>query len=366
MRALVVGGTGPTGPFIVKGLRDRGYSVTIFHRGTHEIDEIPPDVEHVHGDPHFRETIDAALGRRTFDLVVASYGRLRHLAEAMAGRTGRFVAVGGFSVYRGSFDPSKLSPAGLPIPVREDFPLAASEQEQRFSWLMAQSEEAVMAAHPAAALFRYPYVYGPYQLLPREWCVIRRLLDGRRRIVLPDGGLSLATHGYAENLAHAVLLAVDQPAASAGQIYNCGDERQLSLAQIVEVIADALDCKVEIVNLPRELAFPARAFALGGGPHRLLDLSKLKSQLGYRDVVPAEAALRSTARWYVEHRPEPGGDIEQRLGDPFDYDVEDELIDRYRAFAKGLEPLIEGGRRTDHHPYAHPTQAGQLRDHRNR
>ena len=35
--ALVVGGTGPTGPFIVNGLRERGYRVTIFHRGTHEI-----------------------------------------------------------------------------------------------------------------------------------------------------------------------------------------------------------------------------------------------------------------------------------------------------------------------------------------
>ena len=54
MRALVVGGTGPTGPFIVNGLRDRGYGVTIFHRGTHEIPEIPDEVEHIHGDPHFR------------------------------------------------------------------------------------------------------------------------------------------------------------------------------------------------------------------------------------------------------------------------------------------------------------------------
>ena len=37
MKALIVGGTGPTGPFIVNGLIERGYEVTIFHRGTHEI-----------------------------------------------------------------------------------------------------------------------------------------------------------------------------------------------------------------------------------------------------------------------------------------------------------------------------------------
>ena len=33
MKALVVGGTGPTGPIIVQGLLDRGYEVTIYHRG---------------------------------------------------------------------------------------------------------------------------------------------------------------------------------------------------------------------------------------------------------------------------------------------------------------------------------------------
>ena len=41
MKALVVGGTGPTGPFIVNGLLERGYEVAIFHRGTHEVAEIP-------------------------------------------------------------------------------------------------------------------------------------------------------------------------------------------------------------------------------------------------------------------------------------------------------------------------------------
>ncbi len=82
MKALVVGGTGPTGPFLVKGLQKRGYTVTILHRGTHEIPEIGPEVEHIHADPHFRETLDAALAHRTFDLVLATYGRIRFVAEA--------------------------------------------------------------------------------------------------------------------------------------------------------------------------------------------------------------------------------------------------------------------------------------------
>jgi len=366
MRALVVGGTGPTGPFIVNGLLARGFAVTLFHRGTHEQGEIPAHVEHVHGDPHFRETIDAALAGRRFELVVATYGRLRHVAEALVGRTDRLIAVGGFSTYRGALEPGRLRPTGLPVPVAEDFPLVASEQEHRFAALMAQAEAAVMAAHPSATLFRYPYVYGPHQLLPREWCIVRRLLDGRRRIIVPDGGLSLTMHGYAENLAHAILLAVDRPAASAGRVYNCGDLRQLTIGQIVEVVAAALEREVELVSLPRALAWPAHALALGGLPHRLLDLSRIRDELGYRDVVPAEEAIARTARWYAAHPPARGGDVEQRLGDAFDYAAEDELMDRYAKFVDGLGPLAHGARPDDHHPYAHPAQAGQVRDHRNR
>ncbi len=87
MKALVVGGTGPTGHHIVTGLLQRGYDVVILHRGTHEVPEIPPEVEHIHADPHFRETLMQALTGRFFDVVIATYGRLRFVAEAMRGKT---------------------------------------------------------------------------------------------------------------------------------------------------------------------------------------------------------------------------------------------------------------------------------------
>ncbi len=51
MTALIVGGTGPTGPYVVNGLMDRGFQVTILHTGKHETDLIGPEVEHIHSDP---------------------------------------------------------------------------------------------------------------------------------------------------------------------------------------------------------------------------------------------------------------------------------------------------------------------------
>ena len=82
--ALVVGGTGPTGPHVVGGLLDRGFAVTMLHTGRHERDEIPAVVEHVHTDPFDAAAVDDALGRRTFDVAALMYGRLRDLAPVVA------------------------------------------------------------------------------------------------------------------------------------------------------------------------------------------------------------------------------------------------------------------------------------------
>ncbi len=351
----------------MNGLLERGYEVAIFHRGTHEIPEIPERVEHIHGDPHFRETIDAAIGRRTFDLVIATYGRIRVVAEAMVGKTPRFIGIGGVALYRGYFNPSELFPAGLLSPVPEDDPVAASEAEQRFAWLIASTEQEVLRYHPGGTMFRYPYVYGPYQLVPREWCVIRRILDNRRHIILTDDGLTLMTHGYAANLAHAVLLAVDKPEASAGQAYNCGDERQLSLRQLVEVIAHEMNHELEIIDVPGRIGAASSALTLQSSPHhRLMDLFKLKTELGYRDLIPVIEAVARTVRWYVEHRPAPGGEIEKRLQDPFDYDAEDQLVAIYRECIERMSSVGFARTAPMPHPYPHPKVPGQRRDHRGR
>jgi nucleoside-diphosphate-sugar epimerase len=366
MRALVVGGTGPTGPYIVNGLLERGYQVAIFHRGTHEIPEIPPQVEHIHGDPHFLETIEDSLAGRTFDIAVATYGRVRFLAEALVGKVGRFISVGGVASYRGYMNPEILSPTGLPVPVTEQMPVVTSEKEHRFSHLIAQTEQIVLDYHANAAHFRYPYVYGPRQLVPREWSIIRRALDKRSRIVLADAGLSLSTHGYVANLAHAVLLAVDKPKASSGEIYNCGDDTQFTLSQVVEAIATKMNHQFEIISMPYDLALPARPYITGPSTHhRVMDTSKIKNQLGYRDINPVVEALGLTVDWLLENRPDPGGELEERLQDPFNYDGEDRLIDAWHSSIERVREIPFAVANHRPHPYAHPRKPGE-RDHRNR
>jgi nucleoside-diphosphate-sugar epimerase len=332
LKALVIGGTGPTGHFIVNGLVRRGFHVAMLHSGRHELDEIPLCVEHLHTDPFSAEALRDALGQRTFDLTIATYGRLRLIAELMAGRTARFISIGGVPAYRGYMNPTVLHPQGLPVPTSEHAPVVPVETEDPKGWRVAQTEDAVFRHHPNAVHFRYPFLYGPYQIAPREWCVVRRIIDGRKAIVLPEDGLSLNHSGYVENAAHAVLLAVDKPKAAEGQIYNCGDERVLTLRQSVEIIAEALGHPLEIISMPWRFAIPARPMmAQPWSTHRVLDLTKIKTQLGYTDVMPPERGLALTAEWLCRHPLERGGAGEKILQDPFDYRAEDELIAAWKA-----------------------------------
>ncbi len=337
MQTLVIGGTGPTGPPIVEGLLSRGHRVTILHTGAHEVDAITDRVDHIHIDPYDPAALEAAFAGNRYDVCIALYGRLRAIAKAAKGHCDRFISVGGGPVYRGYMNPALLSPEGLPVPAYEDGPRVASPDEDAKGHRIARTEDAVFSDHPEATHFRYPIVYGPRQLMPVEWCLVRRVLDQRPHLILPDGGLTLCHRGFARNVAHAILLAVDRPEASRGRAYNCGDEHVLTLRQIADAVAQALGHRWEIVSMPWAVAIPARPLVMQPLPtHRVYDLGRLRHDLGYRDVVAPLEAVAETARWLRDHPPAPGGVEETVLQDPFDYAAEDRLIAAWKEALAGL------------------------------
>lgn len=377
--ALLVGGSGPTGPHVAWGLTQRGYAVTMLHRGTHELPELTP-YEHLHADPHFREPLEEALSGRMFDVVIATYGRLRAVADAVAGRCAIFVAVSGLPAYAGYHDPSIVSPCGMPVAAREeavDLGRSASDDAivlegagAGFSRKIRAAELHVLNHHTlgafSASVFRYPSIYGPRQVYPREWSVVRRILDGRDRIILPDNGLTVVMRCAAENAAAFLLAAVDQPGRAAGEVFNVGDRDQLTMRQWVEVCAGAAAGSLHPVSLPFDLAGPGRGlYPVGHDEHLLADIHKAEDILGYTEPVAAVDALTATVRWYLEHPPaESAGGA---LADRFDYAEEDRVIETYRRATGDLrtaQAAAEGAERTVH-PYAHPKVVGE-RDHRGR
>lgn len=370
--ALLVGGSGPTGPHVARGLAERGYDVTLLHRGTHELPELA-GYQHLHADPHFRESLDEALAGREFDVVVATYGRIRLVADALAGRCAELVAVSGLPVYPGYHEPRRRHPHGMPVLVREeqvDAGRAAPDEEttgEGFARKVRATEEHVLALHTdgafRASVFRYPSIYGPRQVYPREWSVVRRVIDGRDRIILPDAGLTITTRCSAVNAAAYLLAAVDRPDAAAGEVFNVGDRDQLTVRQWVEVCAAAAGGSLRGVSMPFDLAGPGRGlFPVSHADHLLADTHKAAALLGYVEPVAAVDALTETVRWYVENPPDDCA--AGTLVDRFDYAEEDRVIEAYRRATAALlaeqpPPAVAN------HPYAHPKVAGQT-DHRDR
>ncbi len=334
----MIGGTGPTGVPIVQGLVDRGYEVEMLHSGRNEVPQTPDEVVHIHADVYDPEALAEVFAGREWDLCVAAYGRLRKIAELLSGRVGRFVSIGGFPALKGYMNPYAFDPPGMPVPTPVDGPVVREEQLDTKGYRIVLTEEAVLRHQPEATHFRYPFVYGERQPLPREWMIVRRILDGRPHIILPDGGQTLHHFGYNENLAHAILLAIDNPANTYGQIYNAADSEVLTLRTVVELIAKGLDHPLEIINMPWELAVPARPLITQPETtHRVLDTTTMQRDFGYRDLVPPREAVVRTAKWLVANPLTP--EQEKMLEDPFDYAAEDVLIEQWKKALASMETV---------------------------
>lgn len=371
-RALVVGGTGPTGPHILQGLLDRGYETAIFHRGTHEPPDLP-EVEHIHGDPHFEETIAEALDGREFDLVVAMYGRIRFIADYFANRCERFIAVGGIPVYRGLMEPATNHPFGLKVPTVETDALMSEASESRaskFGNLIYQTEKHVLDMGKSGAFsstyFRYPAIYGPRQPNPMDWSVIKRVLDGRTRMILPEGGLMITSRCAARNAAQYLLLAVDQAENSDNQVYNCVDADQYTMRQWMELVSGFAGRKLEMFSLPKELSAPAEPLTrlMDVRSHCLLSGDKARAELGYRDVISAAQALEENVRWYLDNPVTT--ETHPNYPDAFDYPAEDRLMAAYTESLEAIKTAAPFKRPEYYHSYAHPKTPGQGPDHRGR
>jgi nucleoside-diphosphate-sugar epimerase len=351
VKALVVGGTGPTGPHIVEGLVARGYEVALLHRGLHETDALPP-LEHIHADPFETESLVDAVRDRHFEVVLGMYGRVKAVGEAFADRCGQLICVSGMPVYRGLISPETGRPSGMALLAREDGPLVDELSEPpRFAAAVRSGETFVLDRGRSGAYrfagVRYPQVYGPRNTIPWEWPIVRRALDNRHRMIVPDDGLWIITRCAARNAAEVVLKLVDSPDVANGKYYNAADDDQFTVRQLAEMVIDHVGAEMELVGVPSALSPSGfREFVPPGGkPHILVDSSRAKSELGYREVVPARAALVETIDWMLSNPVELHS---YRGYEPwFDYPMEDLILDRWERLSEEMRAAIATTSATD-------------------
>lgn len=363
-RILIIGGTGATGVPLVNRLLADGHEVIILHGGHHER-EFDADVRHIHCDPHFAESLADGLTREPmFDVTVVMYGRLEQAAQVLAGRTSRLVAVGGIMGANALHDDPVWGGMGMPMLVSEasERLLAPDAREWPFGAKMARAQLALFAAHADGAFeacyLGYPLLYGPAAPGPQDWCIVRRILDGRRQMVVQDAGLRYEMRGYVDNMAYATYLAVVRPETASGRTFFVADSEQFTARQRIEFIARHLNVELELISMPYEQARPAHPFARFRRDHRIRDTELSRELLGYRDIQPAPAALARTVDWLVTNPLAPGGIDEHKIGDPFDYAREDALIAETDRFARAIEQ-INYELPEPVHQYRHPQRTGE-------
>ena len=169
-------------------------------------------------------------------------------------------------------------------------------------------------------VLRLPAVYGPGDYQHRLFDYVKRMDDGRPAILLGEKMANWRwTHGYVEDVASAIALAVTDERA-AGRVYNVGEAEPLPWAEWVREIGHAAGWNGEVVTVPEDRLPKHLDWELNTEQQWFVDTTRIRQELGYRETVPRQEALRRTVAWERTHPPEKV--------DPasFDYAAEDAAL----------------------------------------
>ena len=276
MKALFIGGTGNISSACVELALARGIEVTLLNRGTSGR-PVPNGAQVVNGDIRDPQSVRAALGSRSFD-VVAEFVAFtpEHIEtdlELFRGRTGQYIFISSASAYQ--------TPPAI-LPVTESTVLDNPYWE--YSRNKAACEERLVRAYREEkfpiTIVRPSHTYSaPYVPVEGGWTTIDRMLRGEPVIVHGDG-TSLWTLTHANDFAKGFVGLMGN-AHAIGESFHITSDEWLTWNQIHEILAAAAGVKPTLVHVPSDLiAAYDKAWGeslLGDKTHSfILDNSKVK------------------------------------------------------------------------------------------
>jgi nucleoside-diphosphate-sugar epimerase len=344
MKILLIGGSGFIGLFAAQQLQQSGHQITIFHRGR---TAAPQDTEEIFGDRNFLQDHQPEFRRQKFDVVVdfvLSSGRqAQQLMDTFRGIAGRAVALSSMDVYRAWGVFYNTEQCGLQeLPLTEDSDLRTSrvtyppdvlkKAQTIYGWMDAEYdkipvEQAVLGDPKLpGTILRLPMIYGPGDPLHRFHPVLKRIDDGRKQIIFADNVAPLRTpRGYLEDVAAAIALAATSSQA-AGRVYNTCEAESFGELDWARKIAAALGWQGEFVVLPHDRTPKHLLWPGNTAQHVVASSERIRKELGYRELLPREEAIRRTIEW--ERANPPTTPTAQ-----FDYAAEDEALSQFKATA---------------------------------
>jgi len=301
MRVLVLGGTGFTGPFVVRRLAELGHEVTVYHRGEHVV-EFPGGVRELRGDfENFPDTLRQPAPDVAIHMWAMHETAARRFLDFFRGAAGRAIVISSGDVYRAYGRLQRLEPGPPdPLPLAEDAPLRETRFPYRNAlkddspdWMRQYDkilvERAVLGQREIpTAVLRYPAVYGPGDSHHRFGAWLQQMAAGDELRMQASYARWHWTHGYVEDIAEAVVLAAVQPAEG---VYNVGEAEVPTMRKRAEELGRAAGWNGRIVltqaeEMPHDFSHDL-----------VVDTSKIRRELGYREWVSPEEALARTIAW---------------------------------------------------------------------
>ncbi len=318
---MVIGGTRFIGRHTVSELLEHDYEVTIFNRGNHENPFADDDrVTHVAGDRTDDGDLASAAHEVDPDVVidcVAYRPREVRMACRVFSDVDAYVYISSGDAYGREEIPKR---EGV-TPMREcTDEQAKDDSDETYGNRKAEGDRAVFAAAEDgvnAMSVRPCIVYGPHDYSERLDFWIDRVNE-YDRVVVPGDGTNVWHRAYVEDVASALRTVAEE--GEAGEVYNVGDQRLVTLEEMVELVADCLDTEVEVVHASeRELSIgdlSGEDYVLYRDYPHVLDTTRLAS-LGWESTPLAEAMQRAvddhldSERDGSEH--DPGRENEERV-----------------------------------------------------
>jgi nucleoside-diphosphate-sugar epimerase len=344
MRVLIIGGTRFIGPFVVRRLQAMGHAATLFHRGQTPADDSTGASE-ILGDRRDLDAFAAAFHQAApdvvLDMIPITPQDARDVVRVFSGIAKRLVVLSSLDVYRaygrmigierGRLEPVPLGETARLRGVRFPYRAQLEPGDRLYDYDKILVEETAMGQLDCpATILRLPMVYGPGDYQHRLRPYLERMDDGRREILLDAGTAAWrCSRSYVENVAGPVALAVTEPRA-AGRTYNVAEPVALSEAEWVAAIGTAAGWTGRIIVLPVDDIPAHLAPQVDTRQALIADAGRIHRELGFRETVDRETALRRTVAWERAH-PTPGAKIEK-----VDYAAEDAAISRGRIVSSLL------------------------------
>ena len=336
MKILVIGGTNFIGLNVVRQLVDMRHEVTVFNRGETKAD-LPKEVKWIKGDRHhllkYKHEFQQLAPQVVLDMIPYTAKDAQEVVDTFHTIAQRVVAISSQDVYRardivwqretGMIDPTPLTENA---PLRSQFYPYRGLSDEPFAhdYDKIPVEQVYMSAsNISATIIRLPMVYGAGDYIHRLYPYIKRMDDRRPAIVLEE---KLAhwqgCYGYVENVARAIALSINDQRAT-GRIYNVS-ESAITVADLVKAIADLVGWQGKIIILPRSQMPNTWKLEANFNQHWVTDSTRIRTELGYREIVARHEALKRTMAWEREHPPEAVAEIGQAK--LLDYQDEDAIL----------------------------------------